>query len=525
MLFLIVGMGVQLFVSYRQAGRSVRQQMDLQLQIAQEKLLFELYDTYDAVEKMQTLVAENLNHPDNLFLDTRRIIRGYPNIFSCYVAFPEYRYPQFGKWFCPCTYRVGDDVRTISFGDNRHDYFTRPWYIGALNSDDKGFWSQPYIDEDFSETIFTYSDNMLDKQGNLVCVVALDFSVAWLKQLLEQFQPFDGAICILYSSDGKLLTASDNLGEIDPTTLTTENWLFSQLTLSPIDIQTVVAVPKKLIWNSIRWTILLPFIVFLVGLVVVAFLIRRLWQDEKNTIRLQSEKQLLENEMRIANAIQAGILRRDFPHDKHVHVHADLLPMLEVGGDLYDFYLHQNKLWLIIGDVSGKGVPAALFMSATVNLFRSALGHFSSPKRIMQEMNNVLSGNNPSITFVTAFIGCLDLQDGHMLFCNAGHLPPLVKEANGHVSSISMQPNIPLGINSQYAFLEQQYTLHAGDLLILYTDGVTEARDDQHRLMGEQRWIDIVTHHHDLLPAVQRFIGNASPTDDITLMTVLRPNS
>lgn len=254
-LFLIVGMGVQLFVSYRQAGRSVRQQMDLQLQIAQEKLLFELYDTYDAVEKMQTLVAENLNHPDNLFLDTRRIIRGYPNIFSCYVAFPEYRYPQFGKWFCPCTYRVGDDVRTISFGDNRHDYFTRPWYIGALNSDDKGFWSQPYIDEDFSETIFTYSDNMLDKQGNLVCVVALDFSVAWLKQLLEQFQPFDGAICILY------------------------------------------------------------------------------------------------------------------------------------------------------------------------------------------------------------------------------------------------------------------------------TDGVTEARDDQHRLMGEQRWIDIVTHHHDLLPAVQRFIGNASPTDDITLMTVLRPNS
>ena len=133
-LFLIVGMGVQLFVSYRQASHSVRKQMNLELQVAQEKLLFELYDAYDAVEKMETLVADNIDQPDKLFGDTRRIIRAFPNLFSCYVAFPEYRYPEKGKWFCPCTYRINDELHIIAFGDKQHDYFLRPWYTGAINS-------------------------------------------------------------------------------------------------------------------------------------------------------------------------------------------------------------------------------------------------------------------------------------------------------------------------------------------------------------------------------------------------------
>ena len=522
-LFLIVGMGVQLLVSYRQASHSVRKQMNLELQVAQEKLLFELYDAYDAVEKMETLVADNIDQPDKLFGDTRRIIRAFPNLFSCYVAFPEYRYPEKGKWFCPCTYRINDELHTIAFGDKQHDYFQRPWYTGAINSGEKGFWSQPYIDNDFSETIFTHSDNMVDKDSNLVCVVALDFSVSWLKRLIEQFKPFDGAICILYSSDGTLLTASDELKEIDPATLTQENWLFSRLTLSPIDIQTVVAVPKRLIWESIRWSILMPFVIFVLGLVVVALLIRRLWRDQKRTIRLEAEKKVLENEMRIANTIQMGILRRHFPQDKRVVMHADLIPMLEVGGDLYDFCLRDNELWFIIGDVSGKGVPAALFMSATVNLFRSALGHLSAPKAIIEEMNIVLSDNNPSITFVTAFVGRLNLQDGRLQFCNAGHLPPLVKDEAGNVTTITMTPNIPIGVDAHYCFEEQECTIEAGAELILYTDGVTEARDCEHQLMGEQHWVEMVKTHTDPMEAVKQFIGKGYPTDDITLMTVRRP--
>ena len=522
MLFLIVGMGVQFAVSYRQASRNVREQMDLKMEIAQEKLLFEMYDAYEAVEKMEDAVTDNLSRPDKLFRQTYDILRFYPSFFSCYVAFPEYYYPQKGKWFCPCTYRIGDKFRTIDFGDERYDYFTRAWYKGALQSGDKGFWSQPYTDEDFEETIFTHSDNLMDKEGNLVCVVALDFSVAWLKQMLEQYKPFDEAVCILYSSDGKLLTASDNLGTIDPATLTPENWLFSSQTLSPVDIQMVIAVPKKHIWESIRWSILMPFVVFVLGILVVTLLIRRLWRDEKKTIRLETEKKVLENEMRIANTIQMGILRKDFPQEDGIHVQAYLFPMLEVGGDLYDFYRRDDELWFIIGDVSGKGVPAALFMSATVNLFRSALGHLSTPKAIMEEMNHVLSDNNPSITFVTAFIGRLNISDGQLQYCNAGHLPPLVKDEAGNVRTIAIDSNIPLGVDAQYTFTEQQSALAKGEVLILYTDGVTEARNSERQLMGEQRWIEMVKSYPELLPAIKRFIGRAEPTDDITLMTIRR---
>lgn len=533
-LFLIVGMGVQFIVSYRHATRQVQERFDLEMQIAQEKLTFELYDAYEAEEQLESVVAENLNHPENLLEETRAFIKRYPNFFTCYVAFPEYRYPEKGRWYCLSSFRVKDSIFSMVFGDEKHDYFTREWYEGAVQSGrGGGFWSQPYIDEDFDEPIFTHSDDMRDKDGNLLCIIGLDFSVNWTKRLLEQFRPFDEAVFVLYSSNGTLLTASEDLKGGKGELFDERDWVVSRRTLEPINIDMVTAVPRRYVWESIRLGILLPLAVFVLGILIVALLIRRLVHDEKENARLGTEKEVMAHELQIAHDIQMGILKgerlkveseRNAGGERDVELYATLLPMREVGGDLYDFHREGDELWFIIGDVSGKGVPAAMFMSAAVNLFRATGVRANSPKEIMEEMNAVLSENNPSFIFVTAFIGRLHIPSGQLLYCNAGHCEPLivrsVKGDRTSVESLRMEPNIPLGYDGTYKFIEQGCMLGEGETLVLYTDGVTEARDCSRRMLGKQRWADMVAQGEDPLSIVRRYIGEAEPTDDITLMTI-----
>lgn len=521
-LFLILGMGVQFFVSYNRASRHVKDMIELKMEIAQGKLRFALHDAYDAVDQLEAAVEANLSEPENLYEETRSLLMRYPNFYSCYVSFPEYYYPNEGRWFCPCSFRVQDSLYTVKFGDERHDYFTREWYKGALESGKKGFWSQPYVDEDFDETIFTHSDNMMDKDGKLICIIAMDFSVSWMQELLEEFKPVDEAIWVLYSSNGKLLTASKNLGENDPSRLAEDGWILSRQTLTPIDIDLVVAVPKWLLWKKIGVDILFPLIIFVLGIVIVGVLIRRMLRDQTEKVRLEGEKEVIKRELNIAHDIQMGILRHDFPNDKGITVNSVLLPMLEVGGDLYDFSRNGDYLWFIVGDVSGKGVSAAMFMSATVNLFRSTLGTLSSPLAIVKKLNDVLSDNNPSLTFVTAFVGRLHIPSGQLLFCNAGHLSPMVVKPNGHVDVIEMTPNIPLGYDAQYQFVEEGFTLGKDEKLVLCTDGVTEAVDASGKMMGEDVWRDIVAENGDLLEAVKHYIGAAEQVDDITIMSIHR---
>ena len=514
-LFLILGMGAQFVVSYRQARLHIQERIDLKIQIAHEKVLFELYDAYEVVEHMEHFVADNMSEPDNMGKGTSDLLKRYPSCYTVGVSFPEYYYPKKGKWFGPFSYRLNDSIQTMIADGSDFDYFQREWYKGALTSGKNGYWSKPYWSSVIDKTIFTYSDNFVDNAGNLICVINVDFSLEWMQQLLEELKPFDEAVCIIYSSDGTVLTTNDNSER-----LTKDNWIISRLTLDSVDIDMVIAVPKTLVWKSVWLGVLMPFVIFVIGTLLIGVFVRRIFRDQQENARLETDKKVMARELHIANGIQMGILRHDFPQDESVTVHADLLPMREVGGDLYDFCRQGDILWFIIGDVSGKGVPATMFMSAAVNLFRSALGHQNSPKAITEEMNAVLSDNNPLLTFVTAFIGRLHIPTGQLLYCNAAHVYPLVLSKDRSVRSIKMTPNIPLGYDENFKFVEEGCMLGKDEKLILYTDGVTEARNAAKKMMGEQKWKDIIAHDNDLLEAVKLYIGDAEPTDDITLMTI-----
>ena len=534
-LFLLLGMGVQSYVSYSKALFSLQEKMDLETQIAQEKLQFELYDALDASSQIADKVKKCLEHPDELYDKTSELLNRYPNFYSCYVTFPPYYYPEEGKWFGLTSYRTKDSIISRPFGNAEHDYFEREWYKGAAQSTE-GYWSTPYRDDDFDEPIYTYSKVMRDEEGKLICVIGIDFSLNWIHNLLEHFKPFEEAVFMLYGSNGTLLAMSNGA----PADGFGNSWIITSKTLQPINIKMVTAVPKRHIIQSLSLGTLLPFGVFVLGIFVVGLLIRRMTRDERDNARLETEKEVMSHELEIAHDIQMGILKDENEKKKaqangDIELNTLLVPMREVGGDFYDFHREGDELWFIIGDVSGKGVPAAIFMSAAVNLFRAAGVRAASPKEIMEEMNAILSENNPSLTFVTAFIGRLHIPTGELLFCNAGHCAPLIKHklsaVNQHsavrsqpseVKCLQMESNIPLGYDGRYCFVEQGCMLGEGDTLVLYTDGVTEARNSEREMLGLKRWSDIVAKNEDLPNAIKHFIGQAEPTDDITLMTICK---
>lgn len=534
-LFLLLGMGVQSYVSYSRALFRLQEKMDLEMQIAQEKLRFELFDALDASSQIAEKVKKCLEDPDELYDKTSELLNRYPNFYSCYVVFPPYYYPEEGKWFGLTSYRTKDSIISRPFGNAEHDYFEREWYKGAVQSTE-GYWSTPYRDDDFDEPIYTYSKVMRDEEGKLICVIGIDFSLNWIHNLLEHFKPFEEAVFMLYGSNGTLLAMSNGA----PADGFGNSWIITSKTLQPINIKMVTAVPKRHIIQSLRLGTLLPFGVFVLGILVVGLLIRRITRDEQVNARLETEKKVLSHELEIAHDIQMGILKDTNEKQKaqgngDIELQTLLVPMREVGGDLFDFHREGDELWFIIGDVSGKGVPAAIFMSAAVNLFRAAEVRATSPKEIMEEMNAILSENNPSLTFVTAFIGCLHIPTGELLFCNAGHCAPLIKHklsaVNQHsavsiqpseVRCLQIEPNIPLGYDGRYCFVEQGCMLGEGDTLVLYTDGVTEARNERREMLGLKRWSDIVAKNEDLPNAIKHFIGQADPTDDITLMTICK---
>ncbi|MBQ7382840.1 MAG: SpoIIE family protein phosphatase [Paludibacteraceae bacterium] len=534
-LFLLLGMGVQSYVSYSRALFSLQEKMDLETQIAQEKLQFELYDALDASSQIADKVKKCLEHPDELYDKTSELLNRYPNFYSCYVTFPPYYYPEEGKWFGLTSYRTKDSIISRPFGNAEHDYFEREWYKGAVQSTE-GYWSTPYRDDDFDEPIYTYSKVMRDEEGKLICVIGIDFSLNWIHNLLEHFKPFEEAVFMLYGSNGTLLAMSNGA----PADGFGNSWIITSKTLQPINIKMVTAVPKRHIIQSLSLGTLLPFGVFVLGIFVVGLLIRRMTRDERDNARLETEKEVMTHELEIAHDIQMSILKDENEKKKaqangDIELNTLLVPMREVGGDFYDFHREGDELWFIIGDVSGKGVPAAIFMSAAVNLFRAAGVRAASPKEIMEEMNAILSENNPSLTFVTAFIGRLHIPTGELLFCNAGHCAPLIKHklsaVNQHsavrsqpseVKCLQMESNIPLGYDGRYCFVEQGCMLGEGDTLVLYTDGVTEARNSEREMLGLKRWSDIVAKNEDLPNAIKHFIGQAEPTDDITLMTICK---
>ena len=261
---------------------------------------------------------------------------------------------------------------------------------------------------------------------------------------------------------------------------------------------------------------------------------RSLIRQIEETKQINEQKGRMESELQIARDIQMTMLPKTFPpfpDRSDIDVYAQLKPAKEVGGDLYDFFVRDEKLFFCIGDVSGKGVPASLVMAVTMALFRTLSSHEANPERIISRLNNTISEGNDSEMFVTLFLGVLDLPTGRLRYANAGHNAPLLIESEGKkVTMLDVNPNLPVGIMHDWKYIAQEKLIEPNSAIFLYTDGLTEAENINQQLFGEKRLINAIqqvestlqphTFIEHIFENVKQFVGEADQSDDLTMMAV-----
>jgi sigma-B regulation protein RsbU (phosphoserine phosphatase) len=253
----------------------------------------------------------------------------------------------------------------------------------------------------------------------------------------------------------------------------------------------------------------------------------------ENLKRETEARERIRSELRIAHNIQTSMLPRDFPAfpDRHeFDLHAVMEPALEVGGDFYDFFLvDQTKLCLMIGDVSGKGVPAALFMAISKALFKSEALRGYPPDQVISRVNRLLCQGNQMCMFVTVCCVFVNTQTGEVEICSGGHTPALRCAAPGQAQFISTPTGIAVGVMEELSLVSSRFKLSPGELLFLYTDGVTEAMDAQRELFSEPRLQECVGRVWDqdvpeVLQSVRQEVAahvrKEPQSDDITMMTL-----
>jgi sigma-B regulation protein RsbU (phosphoserine phosphatase) len=253
----------------------------------------------------------------------------------------------------------------------------------------------------------------------------------------------------------------------------------------------------------------------------------------REALRTRDQLAALRQELDFARELQLSSLPQvfpPFPDRDEFRIHASMVPAKEVGGDFYDFFLiDRHHLGFVIGDASGKGVPAAMFIAITRSLVKAVAPLSGSPGECMAFVNTMLARDNPQTLFATCFYGVLDLRSGEVSFCNAGHPPPMVLRADGTVEAVRDVSGVALGVMEDLEYETGRFLLAPGEVVHIYTDGVTEAQDSTDALYEESRLMGVLGGVADtepeaviagVLSSVEGFVGNAPQFDDITMLTL-----
>ena len=252
------------------------------------------------------------------------------------------------------------------------------------------------------------------------------------------------------------------------------------------------------------------------------------YRSAKRMAKMKADQERIEGELNIARNIQMSMVPSTFPEYEGLDMYASMMPAREVGGDLYGYIINGSQLYFTVGDVSGKGVPASLVMAQVTRLFSTMAHQGLEPAAICNRMNSELSGeDNINGMFVTMFVGMLDMQTGHLSFCNAGHNPPVIGGGKHQGDFLKMIPNVPIGLWPDYEFKGEEMDSVKGRALFIYTDGLNEAENLEQEQFGDKRLLDILRDTQfdtarQVVEALEAEVSlhrnGAEPNDDLTMM-------
>ena len=528
-------------VQYRRVRSMLAEEMELRSHTAMQSRVNEIEHVLSLTE---TTMAENewdvlrsLSHPDSVFSALARLIDDNPYVVGARVAFVPYFYPSIGRLYEPCA-RKGKDgsVSFAQIAGPSHDYTVDEDYLWARDSL-MAFWTDPILDGPDSLSISTYSKPLFNSKGKMVALCGLDIDLSWLGDTLNAHRRFPSSFGLLLSQEGNLMAGPPE-GQVSAEEIhklvEILNGRLPESAVRGIAIRTA-ALDKDPYWEVAMvyktdevFAGLIKmrrqqFFYLLLALAILAFMINRFARNERKLRDATVEQARISGELEVARNIQLEMLPKEFPAD----VYGFLEPAREVGGDLFDFYRRDGKIFFCVGDVSGKGVPAAMLMSMIHSLFRMISQKQESPSHIVRALNEEICRGNRSNMFVTFFVGCLDFYTGRLRYCNAGHDKPFL--LSGSVSLLPVKANLPLGVFPDTDFVEECLQLSADTSLFLYTDGLTEAMDASRRAFGRPRVQEVLEaglkqalSPREMVESLSRsahaFVGTAPQSDDLTML-------
>lgn len=476
------------------------------------------------VKSMQLLAEHSLDQPDEMYSIAENMVKSNRSIFGAGMAFVDNFYPEKGRWYEPYVgYEPGQNVLLHKqIGGENHDYTKMDWFVEGMSSED-GCWSNPYFDNAGGKTyMMTYSRAVHDKTGRCVGVISADISLDTLSRIISSIHIYPHSFCVLTAESGDTIVPQ-------PYKIKGKCHIFSNAVDGKNMILTLY-VPDRDMYARLRKSSLVFVCLAFLGMFAVIFIAHHAVQNLWRLSEVRVKEQQIESELSIARNIQKSLLPDKQLSDLSVVV--DISGMQEpakyVGGDLYDYYVRDNKLYFCIGDVSGEGVPAALLMAIAHSLFRTLSAHSDRPERIIQDMNGSISDNNPDLMFITMFLGILDLATGEVRYCNAGHNPPMLIRSD-HAEFLETKPCLLLGVDDEAEYRAETLQLTAGDTLFLYTDGLTEAANVQRLQLGERQVLKTASTFGDLTAEEQtrkmhelvlQFADKAEQSDDLTMLSV-----
>lgn len=512
-----------------------------------------------------------------------RLILCNNDIAAVTLLYKEDYFKEEGRYYAPSISKDPETgeltVEEIGGPENDFCYLETDSNWIYTNLLERGYWCLPYIDSMATyRAMVTYSVPLKNKEDDIYAVLCADVDLNWVRNLVENAKPYDYAEVKVMSRDGQsiyntIVTERKKgvffTGNVDrvlwevsfnlPVNKVLENAIAQQRSMMVILLILLVVISvglyyvlkiqiwpiKELAKSSLQvakgdFSTVLPSIntndeigqlrdSFEVMQVSLANYVEEL----KDTT---ASKASIESELRIASDIQMAMLPKKhppYPERNDLDVYGSLTPAKAVGGDLFDHFIRNGRLFFCIGDVSGKGVPASLVMSVARALFRSAGYHVESPSMIIKQINGAIAEQNDTNMFVTMFVGVLDLATGLLQYSNAGHDAPLLMRKD--VNFLPVDPNMPVGLFPDMECEVQEIQLEPGSLLFLYTDGLNEAENLNHEQFGEDRMVAKAEQEieeangeglkpkvvvNEMNKTVAEFVGEAEQSDDLTMLAI-----
>ncbi|HEB69202.1 MAG TPA: HAMP domain-containing protein [Desulfobulbus sp.] len=492
--------------------------------------------------------------------------------------------------FCPYYFKKDGSIHYLDLANNTYWYEQKAWY-GRVKKELAASWSDLYFDKGGGETLMaTYSAPVME-QNRFAGVLTIDLSLESLQQIISSIHVLRTGYAILLSRNNKILVHPDGSKimqqysqaaiEYDRIIREGDHWIYyghvgsTRLTLG-------IVMPQAELFATLHTMSMILVVLALLGalllIVTMVMVSRRLtrpieqltaltreislgnfekkielpkthdeiYQLTRSVHRMQDairqymediqsaarKQQKIESELEIAGAIQMSMLPGPLPETTTVEVAATLQPARAVGGDFYDyFHMDDEHLCLVMADVSGKGMPAAMFMATAISYIRAYGDSWTSAAKIVGKLNRTMVKNNEANMFVTLFLAVLNLRTGRMSFVNGGHTEPYLIDADG-ITKLPSSGNPPIGAFEGVEYREETIVLSHGQQLFLYTDGVNEAYAADDEQFGEKRLGGLLKQCGQTAPAgclasireaLDDFCRDCEQSDDITMLCVRYP--